>query len=67
MINGDLSDEEVKAAMDKFTKILTGQGGTLIGVEEWGRRKLPCQNRRYPQGLLCHRRLCQHSRHGEGT
>jgi small subunit ribosomal protein S6 len=40
VVNGDLPDEEVKATIDKFTKIITGQGGTLVGVEEWGRRKL---------------------------
>jgi small subunit ribosomal protein S6 len=40
VVNGDLPDEEAKATIDKFTKIITGQGGTLVGVEEWGRRKL---------------------------
>jgi small subunit ribosomal protein S6 len=40
VVNGDLPDEEVKATIDKFTKVITGQGGTLVGVEEWGRRKL---------------------------
>ncbi len=40
VMNGDLPDEEVKAAVDKFTRILTGQEGILVSVEEWGRRKL---------------------------
>lgn len=40
VVNGDLPDEEVKATIDKFTKIITAQGGTMVGVEEWGRRKL---------------------------
>jgi small subunit ribosomal protein S6 len=40
VVNGDLPDEEAKATVDKFTNIITGQGGTLISVEEWGRRKL---------------------------
>ena len=40
VVNGDLPDEEVKSTIDKFTKIITGQGCTLVGVEEWGRRKL---------------------------
>ena len=48
VVNGDLPDEEVKASIDKFTKIITNQGGMLVGVEEWGRRKLA-----YPiQGTL---------------
>ena len=40
VVNGDLPDEDVKATIDKFTNIITGQGGTLVSVEEWGRRKL---------------------------
>jgi small subunit ribosomal protein S6 len=40
VVNGDLPDEEVKATIDKFTKVISGQGGTVVGVEEWGRRKL---------------------------
>jgi small subunit ribosomal protein S6 len=40
VVNGDLPDEEVKAAIDKFTRILTNQEGILVGLEEWGRRKL---------------------------
>ncbi len=40
VVNGDLPDEEVKATIDKFTRILSGTEGILVGVEEWGRRKL---------------------------
>ena len=40
VVNGDLPDEEVKVAIDKFTRILTSQEGILVGLEEWGRRKL---------------------------
>src|SRR3989339_1130373 len=38
--NGDLPDEEVKSAIDKFSKIISSQGGTVVGLDEWGRRKL---------------------------
>jgi small subunit ribosomal protein S6 len=40
VVDGDLPDEEVKAAIDKFTRIITAQGGTLVDVDEWGRKKL---------------------------
>ncbi len=40
VVNGDLPDEEVKATIDKFSRIITGQGGVLVGVDDWGRRKL---------------------------
>ena len=40
VVNGDLPDEEIKSAIDKFSRIITSQGGILVGVDEWGRRKL---------------------------
>ncbi len=40
VVNGDLPDEEVKSSIDKFTGIIANQGGTLINLEEWGRKKL---------------------------
>ena len=40
VVNGDLPDEEVKSAIDKFSKIISSQGGTVVGLDEWGRRKL---------------------------
>lgn len=40
VVNGDLPDEEVKAAIDKFTRIISTQGGMLVGLDDWGRRKL---------------------------
>ncbi len=43
VVNGDLPDEEVKATIDKFSRIISAQGGTLVGLEEWGRRKLAYQ------------------------
>ncbi len=40
VVNGDLPDEDVKAAIDKFAKIIAANEGTLVSVEEWGRKKL---------------------------
>ncbi|MGO9619828.1 MAG: 30S ribosomal protein S6 [Desulfobaccales bacterium] len=40
VVNGDLPDEEIKGTIDKFSRILSTQGGTLVRLEEWGRKKL---------------------------
>ncbi len=40
VVNGDLPDEEVQAVNDKFSRIISTQGGVLAGLEDWGRRKL---------------------------
>ena len=50
VVDGDLPDEEVKAAIDKFTRIIDSQGGMLVGVDEWGRKKLAYKINRATRG-----------------
>jgi small subunit ribosomal protein S6 len=50
VVNGDLADEEVKATIDKFSRILTANEGTLVGLEEWGRKKLAFKIQGSPRG-----------------
>jgi small subunit ribosomal protein S6 len=40
VVHGDLPDEDVKSTIDKFSQIISNQGGTLVGLDDWGRRKL---------------------------
>ena len=40
VVHGDLPDEEVKSAIDKFSLIIAAAGGTLVGLDDWGRRRL---------------------------
>lgn len=40
VVHGDLPDEEVKSTIDKFSRIIASAGGTLVGMDDWGRRKL---------------------------
>ncbi len=35
-----LSDAQMKEAVEKFTKVLTDNGATIVNSEEWGLRKL---------------------------
>ncbi len=35
-----LSDEQMKEAVEKFSKVITDNGGTVVNTEEWGLRKL---------------------------
>ena len=50
VVNGDLPDEEVKAAIDKFSRIISANEGTLVGMEEWGRKKLSYKVRGITRG-----------------
>src|SRR4030042_1192451 len=40
VVHGDLPDEEVKSTIDKFSRIISAAGGMLVGLDDWGRRKL---------------------------
>ena len=35
-----LSDNQMKEAVAKFTKVLTDNGATIVNTEEWGMKKL---------------------------
>ena len=35
-----LSDDQMKEAVEKFSKVITDNGGTVVNTEEWGLRKL---------------------------
>ena len=50
-----LSDDQMKEAVEKFTKTLTDNGATIVNEENWGLRKLA-----YPHPEKNHRLL--HSR-----
>lgn len=40
VVHGDLPDEDAKSTIDKFSRIISSAGGMLVGLDEWGRRKL---------------------------
>lgn len=40
IVSPDLSEEDAKALSDKFTGIITANGGIIDNVNEWGKKKL---------------------------
>ncbi|MFP3869049.1 MAG: 30S ribosomal protein S6 [Desulfobacteraceae bacterium] len=50
VINPDLMDAEIQATIDKFTGIISSQGGTLFNLEDWGRRKLAYKINKFTRG-----------------
>ena len=40
VITPELEDEALRACIDKFSGIITANGGTIESVDEWGKRKL---------------------------
>jgi small subunit ribosomal protein S6 len=43
VIDGTLSDETIKEQVAKFTDLVTANGGEIVQVDEWGKRRLAYQ------------------------
>jgi len=51
ILNASLPDEEVETAISKIKEIITGNGGEIVKVDIWGRRKLAYEIKRQNKGL----------------
>ena len=43
VIDGTLSDEAIKEQVTKFTELVAANGGEVVQVDEWGKRRLAYQ------------------------
>ncbi len=50
IVNPDLGEEEIQATINKFTRIISGQGGTVLKQDEWGRRRLAYKIGKFTHG-----------------
>ncbi len=51
ILNAAISDEEADAAVNKIRDLVSGQGGEVLKVEVWGRRKLSYEIKKQKKGL----------------
>lgn len=51
ILNAAISDEEADAAINKIRELITGQGGEVLKVDVWGRRKLSYEIKKQKKGL----------------
>ncbi len=40
VINPEMDDEAIKATVEKFSGIITANGGEIASTDEWGKRRL---------------------------
>ena len=40
IIDAELSEEEIRASVEKFSGIVTDNGGEIEKIDEWGKRRL---------------------------
>ena len=50
IIDPEIPEEDVPSAIDKVSQFITGRGGTVAGVNRWGRRKLAYPIQRHLEG-----------------
>src|SRR4030042_289577 len=51
ILNSALSDEEAEAAVTKIKELIAGQGGEVLKVNIWGRKKLAYEIKKQKKGL----------------
>ncbi|MCL5677062.1 MAG: 30S ribosomal protein S6 [Firmicutes bacterium] len=50
IVKPDLEEEATAAVVDKFTGLITEQGGTVANVDKWGKRHLAYEVKGYNDG-----------------
>ena len=51
ILNANISDEEADASITKIKELVTGEGGEVLKVDVWGRRKLSYEIKKQKKGL----------------
>jgi small subunit ribosomal protein S6 len=50
VISPEIAEEDVPSAIEKVSQFIIGRGGTVAGVNRWGRRKLAYPIQRHMEG-----------------
>lgn len=45
-----MEEEAIKATVERFTNLITAEGGQVENVEEWGKRKLAYPIQKFREG-----------------
>lgn len=51
ILNASLADEEIEAAITKIKEFITGQGGEIVKINIWGKKKLAYEIKKQKKGL----------------
>ena len=54
---GDLSDNDVKKILEKYSNIISENSGKIVKTEEWGLRPLSYNTDNYKKGFYFHIKL----------
>ncbi|OGO06117.1 MAG: 30S ribosomal protein S6 [Chloroflexi bacterium RBG_13_54_9] len=51
IVSPEIADEDVPAAIERVSQFITGRGGTVVEVDQWGRRRLAYPIRHFNEGI----------------
>lgn len=51
ILRSDVEEQERTAVLDRVKEIIAGDGGTLVKVDEWGKRRLAYEIKHQPDGF----------------
>ncbi|MCX8070314.1 MAG: 30S ribosomal protein S6 [Thermodesulfovibrionales bacterium] len=51
ILNPNLSEDEIKSSVEKISNIITSNGGEMLKVDNWGKRKLAYELNKQKFGL----------------
>jgi len=51
VIRPDLDEEETTSVIDRFTDLVTKQGGEMIKIDKWGKRRLAFEVKDFREGF----------------
>ncbi len=54
LFDPNLQDEEKKSLLDKIHQTITTNKGTIIKINEWGKRKLAYEIKKFQEALYVH-------------
>lgn len=50
LIRPNLEEEAIQAAVDKYVNLITQQGGEVVKVDKWGKRRLQYEIQKLKEG-----------------
>lgn len=51
VVKPDLDEENLAAVIDKFSTLIAGNGGEVVSVDKWGKRRLAYEIKDYREGI----------------
>ena len=56
VLKPDVGGDTIEAALDRVRDVVNGQGGKLLEIDHWGKKRLAYEIQKHTRGILTHKR-----------